>query len=195
MQIIRQSSFRTVPWKNGGGVTHEALRVPASGDPFRWRVSVARLDTSGPFSDFADYRRSMVLLRGQGVRLKFSNGEARELGGVGDMAEFDGGLATSCELADGPCVDLNFMAHKSLDGARAHIERVHRPFPLASHRHRWTLVFPIDAPLQVHAGSNTAVLEPWDLAVVTDSENGPVSLVHREPFEAATVFIARVPEA
>jgi uncharacterized protein len=193
MQIIRQSSFRAVPWKNGGGVTHEAMRVPAVGDPFRWRVSVARIDASGPFSDFAAYHRTMVLLRGGGVRLKFSNGEGRELREVGDMVEFDGALSTQCELSDGPCVDLNFMTDKTLVGARAHIERLHRPLALASHRHQTTLVFPIDAPVELRSGSDSAVLEPWDLALISDSEGGHATVTHREPFTTAAVFVGRVP--
>jgi hypothetical protein len=49
LQIIRKSSFTAMPWKNGGGITHEAIPVPASSDPFRWRVSVAHVDASGPF--------------------------------------------------------------------------------------------------------------------------------------------------
>jgi environmental stress-induced protein Ves len=72
MQIIRKSSFRASPWNNGGGMTHEVIRVPLGTDAFRWRVSVAQIDVSGPFSDFADYHRKMVLLRGTGVRLTFS---------------------------------------------------------------------------------------------------------------------------
>ncbi len=179
-----------MPWKNGGGVTHEAMRVPASGDPFQWRVSVARIDVSGPFSDFAGYRRTMVLLRGRGVRLAFSNGEHRELREVGDIAEFDGALPAQCKLSDGPCVDLNFMTGRSLDGVRAHVERLRRPLSLAAHRHQTTLVFPIDAPVEVHDGDESAVLEPWDLALIADSA---ASVMHREPFSTAAVFIARVP--
>jgi hypothetical protein len=190
MRIVRQSSFRAVPWKNGGGVTHEAMRVPTSGDPFQWRVSVARIDASGPFSDFAGYRRTMVLLRGHGVRLAFSNGEDRELLEIGDAAEFDGALPAQCVLNDGPCVDLNFMTHQTLDGVRAHVERLRRPLALAAHRHRMTLVSPIGAPVELHEGGESAVLEPWDLAVVADSA---ATVTHREPFATAAVFIARVP--
>jgi uncharacterized protein len=190
MRIIRQSSFRAVPWKNGGGVTHEAMRVPASGDGFQWRVSVARIDASGPFSDFAGYRRTMVLLRGRGVRLAFSNGEDRELVEIGDLAEFDGALPAQCELHDGPCVDLNFMTDMRLEGARAHVARLRRPLSLAAHRHQTTLVFPIDAPVELRAGADSAVIEPWDLALISDSA---ATLAHREPFASAAVFIARVP--
>jgi len=61
------------PWKNGGGMTHEAIRVPASSDPFRWRVSVAHVDASGPFSELAEYNRKMVLLQGAGIELRFGD--------------------------------------------------------------------------------------------------------------------------
>jgi hypothetical protein len=102
VQIVRQSSFVATPWKNGGGITHEAIRVPASGEPFLWRVSVAHIAASGPFSDFAGYNRKMVLLRGAGVALNFANGEQRELRRIGDLVEFDGALATHCELLGVP---------------------------------------------------------------------------------------------
>lgn len=182
-----------MPWKNRGGVTHEAMRVPPDGDSFQWRMSIARIETSGPFSDFAAYHRTLVLLRGGGLRLEFSTGESSELRDVGDLAEFDGALSTHCELSDGPCVDLNFMTNKALGVIRARIERVHRPLALAPHRRRTTLVFPIDAPVELRAGAESAVLEPWDLGLVADSDAGPATVVHREPFDTAAVFVARVP--
>ena len=100
IKIIRRSSFTAVPWKNGGGVTHEAIRVPPTGDAFLWRVSVAQIDTSGPFSDFAGYDRKMVLLRGRGVVLEFATGERCALRSIGDWLEFDGAMSTRCELLD-----------------------------------------------------------------------------------------------
>lgn len=60
-------------------MTHEVIRVPLGTDAFRWRVSVAQIDVSGPFSDFADYNRKMVLLRGTGVRLTFDGSEHADL--------------------------------------------------------------------------------------------------------------------
>ena len=80
MHIVRQSEFKASPWKNGGGITHEAMREPAGGDEFRWRVSVAHIDACGPFSDFAGYARTMVLLRGGGVALQLSDGSRRRCG-------------------------------------------------------------------------------------------------------------------
>ena len=88
LQVIRKASFKATPWKNGGGITHEALRQPASGDPFRWRVSVAHIDASGPFSEFAEYNRKMVLLQGAGVELRFADGVNKSLRNVGELVEF-----------------------------------------------------------------------------------------------------------
>ncbi len=194
VQIIRQSEFRSTPWKNGGGITCEAIRVPASGDSFRWRVSVAHIDRSGPFSDFAAYNRVMLLLRGGGVALKFSNGEERVLREVGDVAEFDGALATQCELLDGPCVDLNLMVAKSLSGVHAQVRRLHRPIALPAAKGRATLIFPIAGALVVHAGAAAAMLEPWDLAVMSHSTGQASTLVQHDAATAGLVFLASVPE-
>src|ERR1700735_5021326 len=101
IKIIRRSSFTATPWKNGGGITHEAIRVPPTGDAFFWRVSVAQIDSSGPFSDFAGYDRKMVLLQGRGIALQFGGGKQCALRSVGDFVEFDGAMATHCEPLHG----------------------------------------------------------------------------------------------
>jgi environmental stress-induced protein Ves len=210
MRVIRHSSLAAVPWKNGGGVTREALRVPPAGDPFQWRLSVARIDTAGPFSDFAGYRRFMVLLQGAGVVLRFSRrtGPAasdddareggcdrlRELRRVGDMAEFDGGLATYCELVNGPCVDLNLMVSKSLPrvGVRVEVIREARSFTVGPRQSM--LVFPIDAPIDLACGEEVR-LEPWDVALVSEREPRVVRIARSggEPSAPGRLLVARLP--
>src|ERR1017187_4489011 len=102
MKIVRQTSLIATAWKNGGGITREAIRVPASGDQFGWRVSFAQIDRSGPFSDFSGCVRHMVLLRGAGVRLDYAGGEHATLRETGDHVQFDGGVSTHGELLAGP---------------------------------------------------------------------------------------------
>lgn len=166
MQIIRKQSFRALPWKNGGGITHEAIRVPRSGDPFLWRVSLAQIDSSGPFSDFTGYERKMVLLQGRGLALKFGNGEHRELHAGGDWVEFDGATPVECELRDGPCVDLNLIVAKSLT-AKARIDRSRSRSVTATGE--IVLIFSLEAPLSLQDDAGETVrLEPWDLAVLSD---------------------------
>jgi environmental stress-induced protein Ves len=195
MQILRQSGYTATPWKNGGGITHEAIRVPASGDPFRWRVSVARIDQSGPFSDLAAYNRIMVLLQGGGVALSFSSGRKRLLRNVGDVAQFDGALATMCELLGGPCVDLNLMVAKSMPGVHAEVRRLHQPRALPAAQGRATVIFPIDAAVVLHADGGAAALEPWDLAVISHSTGQAGDLEPRDDSAAALVFLATLPVA
>jgi uncharacterized protein len=168
VQIVRKSSFTAAPWKNGGGTTHEAIRVPASGEPFRWRVSVAHIEVAGPFSDFAGYDRKMVLLRGAGVKLDFANGEQRVLRHVGEIAEFDGGLSARCELLGGPCVDLNLMVAKSMGAVPVRVQRVNSALPLAASCHESTLVFCIEGRVVLDGDAGEpATLENWDLAVLS----------------------------
>ncbi len=208
MHIVRQASFKAVPWKNGGGITHEAIRVPAHGDPFHWRVSVARIDASGPFSDFSGYDRKMVLLKGGGAELRFANGAVRALRTVGDMAEFDGALAAQCELIDGPCIDLNLIVAKPLPGVSARVARVRETLTVPAAAGRATLAFPIDAAVEISRGSERVVLEAWDLAVSPGGRDLMLRIVRRadpqttaavpQPYGAdfgtAAVFLANLPE-
>jgi len=167
MRIIRKSSFTAAPWKNGGGITYEAIRVPAGGDAFHWRVSLAHIDVSGPFSDFAAYNRKMVLLRGAGITLKFGNGQERVLRQIGDLVEFDGALATHCELLNGPCVDLNLMVAKSARAA-VRVERLADELKVPAAPFESTLIFSMVDPLLLTSDAGaTEPLEPWDLAVIS----------------------------
>lgn len=192
IKIIRRSSFTAIPWKNGGGITHEAIRVPPTGDAFLWRVSVAQIDSSGPFSDFAGYDRKMVLLRGRGIALEFGSGERCALRSMGDWLEFDGAMSTRCELLEGPCVDLNLMVSKSLRSA-ARIERLQEPLRVAAIHGETTLIFAIQDPLSLDGGAGqSARLGPWDLAILSDCSVHLSKLAPGEDSAPSAVFIATI---
>ncbi len=191
MQIIRNSSFKATPWKNGAGVTHEAIRVPANGGAFRWRVSVAEIGVAGPFSDFAGYSRTMVLLRGNGVRLRIGGDRDISLRDIGDLVEFDGAARTECELLDGPCADFNLIVSKSIPGVKAWVEclrGVLLPIPTAGGT---TLVFGIRGALLVEPQSGETVrLDPWDLALLSPAERAILKPVPVEEAQPPLVFFA-----
>jgi environmental stress-induced protein Ves len=190
LRIIRRASFRTTPWKNGGGVTHEAIREPADGDAFRWRVSVAHIDASGPFSDFAGYKRKMVLLQGDGIELRFGDGSSRALRQVGDLAEFDGAVSTHCELLNGACVDLNLMVAWS-DAAAVRVERFIESLAVKAVGRETLLVFGLDRrfTLELTTGK-AATLEPWDLAVLSHASGRLHAPESANPAESTAVFLA-----
>ena len=193
MRIVRQSQFKASPWKNGGGITHEALREPERG-AFRWRVSIAHIDASGPFSDFAGYARTMVLLRGSGFALKLSDGTRRLMRAAGDLAQFDGALGAECELLNGPSVDLNLMTSNALQLRQVRVERLRKSLVYAARKGESLVVFPIDAPLQIHpSNEKAAILEPWDLALLGGSVEEAGRIACREE-AACAVFLATLIE-
>ena len=191
LKIIRRSAFKATPWKNGGGITHEAIRVPPTGDAFLWRVSVAQIDASGPFSDFSGYDRKMVLLQGGGIALQFGSGEYRTLHSIGDWVEFDGATPARCELLDGPCVDLNLMVSRSLRTA-ARIERLRAPMHVAAARGETTLIFGIQDPLSFDCRGESVRLETWDLAILNGCSAHLSKIAPGEESAPIAVFIATI---
>jgi environmental stress-induced protein Ves len=151
-------------------------------------VSVANIDASGPFSEFAEYNRKMVLLKGAGIELRFADGTQKTLRRVGELVEFDGALAVHCELLNGPCVDLNLMVSKS-DRVDVRVERFTESLALSASLHETTLVFAIErgVTLDMTAGESVR-LEPWDLALFS---HGTGRLSTLETHSSATlVFLA-----
>ena len=167
LNIVRRSSFKASPWKNGGGITHEAAREPADGDRYRWRVSVAQIEQSGPFSDFAGYRRKMALLRGSGLELRFGDGQQLTLSRVGDLAEFDGAVPAQCNLLHGPCTDFNLIvANEATVSAR--VERLAGAIDVGASELETTLIFAMETALELTRSSGeSAQLEPWDLGILS----------------------------
>ena len=109
MNILRESGYTAVPWKNGGGVTREILRAPAEPAAFDWRLSLATIGSAGPFSSFEGYHRTLVLVAGAGVELNFTQHGTSRLSTPGQAVSFDGAWQTSCALLDGPSTDLNLI--------------------------------------------------------------------------------------
>lgn len=96
-----------VPWKNGGGLTRELLAWPGGGD-WRVRISVAEIESDGPFSSFPGVERWFAVLAGGGVALTISGHEHLRRAGDPPLA-FSGEAAVDCRLLQGPSRDLNLM--------------------------------------------------------------------------------------
>src|SRR5665213_802608 len=76
---LPRDGYISMPWRNGAGVTHEIMRVPAQGEPFSWRLSLATVASNGPFSAYPGYQRAVALVDGAGFRLDIKNARAQEL--------------------------------------------------------------------------------------------------------------------
>jgi uncharacterized protein len=110
------SSFRRMPWKNGGGATTELWCEPSGAalDAFDLRLSVAEIDRDGPFSAFAGVDRTLILLDGPGMVLRFPDGRSRPVTPDDPEILFAGEDAPDCMLLAGPTRDFNLMVRRGL---------------------------------------------------------------------------------
>ena len=117
---VRLQDVPASPWKNGGGTTQALVCWP---HPSKWvfRMSVARIDSDGPFSEFKGVERWFAVLSGAGVVLAFPN-QRIVLGPMDPVIQFSGDLPCDCSLTDGPTLDFNLM----VQGARANMTRINR---------------------------------------------------------------------
>lgn len=99
-----------LPWKNGCGTTREIARMPGHG-PFDWRLSLADLTESGPFSSFPGVTRTLFLIDG---RLELHGpGGVTTLTAPGQSVTFDGGQPPYGYVRT-PGHDLNLMVRHGL---------------------------------------------------------------------------------
>jgi environmental stress-induced protein Ves len=68
IKLIAQSDYQNKIWKNGRGTTQE-IAVSHAGDNYDWRMSMADIVESGPFSQFTGMDRILVLLTGPEIKI------------------------------------------------------------------------------------------------------------------------------
>jgi environmental stress-induced protein Ves len=117
-RLFPRATYTPMLWRNGAGITHEIVREPAHGESFAWRLSLASLQASGPFSVYTGYERCVALVDGRGFRLHVAGAGTKTLAARGEHALFAGAADARCELLDGPCTDLSLMVRRpgAIDG-------------------------------------------------------------------------------
>ena len=118
--VIPANEYRRERWRNGLGWTREihAHAMAGSPDDWAWRLSIAEIEQDASFSAFPGIDRELVLLAGNGLRLRFADGEVRELHPPHDKLRFAGERAVTGELLDGPTQDFNLMWRRDLVDAQ-----------------------------------------------------------------------------
>ncbi|TXH34648.1 MAG: HutD family protein [Rhodospirillaceae bacterium] len=114
LRHLTSADYKRMPWKNGQGSTTELIASPgAEGGAFNWRLSIAEVGQSGPFSDFSGYDRFITLIEGAGMVLNFNGIMERRIDQPFQPLPFDGGWQTDCTLIDGPLRDFNLMVARN----------------------------------------------------------------------------------
>jgi environmental stress-induced protein Ves len=105
-------SRRLEPWANGLGQTAVILREPDDGD-WRVRISIAQVESDGPFSELPDTQRLLAPLDAP-MELRFPDGRTQRAARFG-VLRFAGSPAPFGVLPEGATRDFNLMLR---DGAR-----------------------------------------------------------------------------
>ncbi|ENX47336.1 hypothetical protein F886_00264 [Acinetobacter sp. NIPH 542] len=107
IELIRADQYTKMLWKNGAGSTLEIARSQGEAD-FDWRISMADVTTSGPFSLFPNKQRIISVLDGKGLVLHVDDLPAKTLN-QGDIFAFHGESQVQSKLIDGVIRDLNLI--------------------------------------------------------------------------------------
>ncbi len=186
MRRLGPADYRDMPWKNGGGVTRELLKLPHPTDSSRFlvRLSIATVSASGPFSVFPGVDRTLMILEGAGVALTVDGTREVVLDQRLRPFEFPGEAQIQCRLLGGPVRDFNLMVDRAL--AHGSLEVV----PLAAGQTRTlsgtgTVLLHVlegraSVPGEPLARDETLWLEAPGLLMLRSDEGATVVAIHLE---------------
>ena len=120
LKLLRAADRAAIPWKNGGGITHDVALSGTGPDDFAWRVSIAGIERPGPFSSYPGIDRAFVPVRGK-VRLTIGD-QPVTLGPADGPLAFRGEAAVFAEPLTGTVEALNVMTRRG--GARGDLRRI-----------------------------------------------------------------------
>lgn len=186
LRHLPASGFRRSPWKNGGGETIEIAAFPegASFDAFHWRVSMATVSTSGPFSVFPGIDRTLSVLSGETITLAFEGRASVPLDRASAPYSFPADLAVSGEVAGAGITDLNVMSRRGV--ARHHVSPMRLEGATAIALAGTALmVLSLEAGLSIHAGAEQLDLAKGDAALIT----GPDGSLTLKVARLAEIFL------
>jgi len=190
-QVLRKAEHRRMRWKNGGGWTSEIAAHPAGAEAFDWRISIAEIESDGPFSAFPGCDRHIALLEGNGMQLDFDAAPAERLEQRLRFVTFSGDWRASGRLLSGPVRDFNVIVRR--DAVRADV--LYRPLvgPMVFFPEAGTTWFVYLAGGQALLKNAGATLEAGD-ALLLESDASTHSAVLSGGGEAVLVKLVRVSE-
>lgn len=177
--VVRLADAKPTPWRNGGGVTRELAAGPAAGD-WSWRMSVAEVAASGPFSRFDGVTRWFAVLQGAGVTLTVhapQDAAAVEHRLTCDDAPlcFDGAASTQCHLQGGPTRDFNLMVRDACLPAR--MARVRGTVHELAHASKIVAVYAVDTGASIQFNTEELYVPPATLVWRTVTKAATVQIV------------------
>lgn len=192
--IISKENYKRAVWKNGLGHTDEIAIYPDTADlrrgDFLWRLSSARIERASPFSAFPEHDRTLVILKGEGIRLfhRFEEAGGEEEVELSPLSayEFPGDVPSRCELVSSAVTDLSVIARKAQIEVLTEVLQVEEGTELGwMPSGRWNFAIAVAGSFEIAApfgGSADQVAEGDTLGLELDrplSEDTPVQISAR----------------
>jgi uncharacterized protein len=107
--VVRFAETPSTAWKNGLGTTTQLAIHPATADQstFEWRVSIATLTGTAPFSSFPGVERCLAMLEGEVTLLRDAGSVT--LSTTSAPFTFSGEELVTGRVESGSAIDLNLM--------------------------------------------------------------------------------------
>lgn len=180
-QPVAVDDLAPEPWRNGRGVTR-TVAVDAAGADWRWRISLADLSGTAPFSRFPGLNRSAVLVRGSGLVLTV-DGNGSELERPGQQLDFAGESDVWAATPGGPARLWNVMTRRG--AAHAELRWLTQPAVLLDAGLRVLLA--VDATCRARCGPVEVRVEPGHYWIPPES-----ALLQVEPGPAGGLLSTRI---
>jgi environmental stress-induced protein Ves len=163
-------------WKNGGGSTTEIAVAPpgASLDDFGWRVSMARIASDGPFSEFAGTDRTLAILKGNGMTLAIGDAAPVLLDRNSEPLRFPGDTPTSARLSAGEIIDLNVMTRRAR--FEHQLQRIRAPARCEFDGYDIALAVACSGKVELGLPNEKITLADGDTAILTSADDAPFTI-------------------
>jgi uncharacterized protein len=164
LKVIKATDYRRMPWKNGQGETIEIAVSPdnANWNNFEWRVSMAQITQSGPFSVFPDVDRTLLVLSGGQIKLSTGSRKSTLLMPGSEPYSFAGEEETKAILTGDSVIDLNVMTHRQRfthEMKRVHLQGKES---LIGQKNRWHMIVVVNGSLSVEWEDRLTRVGPMD---------------------------------
>jgi environmental stress-induced protein Ves len=165
MKIIQPTDFTTMPWKNGGGLTHEIIKRERQGK-LLWRLSMAEVTSDGPFSVFPGLSRILTVIAGERLSLVGPHEMLQAL--PLQPVSFSGDLAIASQRRGGDVTDFNVIFDAAQVSANVRVMAQDTPITLRANEgdiHAVLVLAPALAGTR-HVEARSLVLVESDVAEV-----------------------------
>ncbi|NNJ76619.1 MAG: HutD family protein [Anderseniella sp.] len=158
VNLLRHDTYNRKPWNNGGGMTQDVWLWPeaASQDSFDIRLSLASIDTDGPFSSFPGIDRTITLVGGAPFVLEFGDSHAQRMEFLQPL-RFDSVQTPSSRLIEGAASAFNVMTRQGKWTHRVSIIHGGEPSDLTVPRNGIAVLHAVFGNWQVDAGERVVV--------------------------------------